>query len=129
MPASGRHFYLRLPISKRTFHLLIPPDISRATDIGSTFPLTLAVECVMTRSITGCLKQDSARERERMDSMSARFFARGAWVCPSTKTILQLLGTTATLLLISLSLFSQSNQGTIQGGVFDQTGGAIAGAA
>ena len=32
------------------------------------------------------------------------------------------------IFLISLSAFSQGNQGTIQGGIFDQTGGAIAGA-
>ncbi len=38
------------------------------------------------------------------------------------------LGATAVLFLICLSAFSQSNQGTIQGGIFDQTGGAIAGA-
>jgi hypothetical protein len=32
------------------------------------------------------------------------------------------------IFLISLPAFSQGNQGTIQGGIFDQTGGAIAGA-
>ena len=32
------------------------------------------------------------------------------------------------MLLVSIPAFSQANQGTIQGGVFDQTGGAIAGA-
>ncbi len=47
----------------------------------------------------------------------------------SIKRVLQLLGTIAVLFLISLPLFSQGNQGTIQGTVFDQTGGAIAGAA
>jgi hypothetical protein len=30
--------------------------------------------------------------------------------------------------LLSVPMFSQGNQGTIQGGVFDQSGGAIAGA-
>jgi len=50
------------------------------------------------------------------------------WVCTNIKRVLQLLGTTAVLFLISLPLFSQGNQGTIQGTVFDQTGGAIAGA-
>jgi hypothetical protein len=50
-------------------------------------------------------------------------------VCTNIKRVLQLLGTTAVLFLISLPLFSQGNQGTIQGTVFDQTGGAIAGAA
>jgi hypothetical protein len=44
------------------------------------------------------------------------------------KRFVQLLGTTALLFLISLPLFSQANQGTIQGGIFDQTGGAIVGA-
>jgi len=32
------------------------------------------------------------------------------------------------ILFLSLPLFSQSSQGTIQGGIFDQTGGAVAGA-
>jgi hypothetical protein len=40
----------------------------------------------------------------------------------------QLLGLGIALLLICLPAFSQANQGTIQGGVFDQTGGVIAGA-
>jgi hypothetical protein len=61
--------------------------------------------------------------------MRASPFTRGKWVCASTKRIPQLLGTTLLLLVISLPLFSQGNQGAIMGGVFDQTGGAIAGAA
>src|SRR5438132_8622520 len=50
------------------------------------------------------------------------------WAGNSIKRVLQLLGTIAVLLVVFLPLFSQSNQGTVQGGVFDQTGGAIAGA-
>ena len=49
----------------------------------------------------------------------------------SSRWVLRLvpaLGATVVLFLICLSAFSQSNQGTIQGGIFDQTGGAIAGA-
>ena len=42
--------------------------------------------------------------------------------------VVSALGATLVLFLICLSAFSQSNQGTIQGGIFDQTGGAIAGA-
>jgi Carboxypeptidase regulatory-like domain/TonB dependent receptor len=42
--------------------------------------------------------------------------------------VVSALGATLLLFLICLSAFSQSNQGTIQGGIFDQTGGAIAGA-
>src|SRR5260370_39381315 len=61
--------------------------------------------------------------------MRASLVTRGKWVCASTKRIPQLLGTTLLLLVISLPLFSQGNQGVIMGGVFDQTGGAIAGAA
>jgi Carboxypeptidase regulatory-like domain/TonB dependent receptor len=38
------------------------------------------------------------------------------------------LGALLGMFLISLSAFSQANQGTVQGSVFDQTGGAIAGA-
>src|ERR1700736_6492021 len=40
----------------------------------------------------------------------------------------RVVGASFGLLLFALPLFSQANQGTIQGGVFDQTGGAIAGA-
>jgi len=42
--------------------------------------------------------------------------------------VVSALWATVVLFLICLSAFSQSNQGTIQGGIFDQTGGAIAGA-
>src|SRR5438067_7149680 len=59
-----------------------------------------------------------------MDSMSASLIMCGR-VCMEARRVLL---ATAALLLVSLPLFSQSNQGTIQGGVFDQTGGAIAGA-
>src|SRR5690242_1764929 len=58
--------------------------------------------------------------------MSFSPFSFGVRVC--ARRILQLLATATALLLISLSLFSQSNQGVIQGAVLDQTGGAIAGA-
>jgi hypothetical protein len=40
----------------------------------------------------------------------------------------QLLGASVTFLLVSLPLFSQSTQGTIQGAVTDQTGGVLVGA-
>ncbi len=49
-------------------------------------------------------------------------------VCIGVKKTGRLVCSVLALLLISLPLFSQSSQGTIQGGVFDQTGGAIAGA-
>jgi len=45
------------------------------------------------------------------------------------KKTVQLLAATMWMGLVCSSLFSQATQGTIQGGVFDQTGGAIAGAA
>jgi hypothetical protein len=41
---------------------------------------------------------------------------------------LHLAASTMTVFLVCLTLFSQTNQGHIQGAVFDQTGGAIAGA-
>ena len=41
---------------------------------------------------------------------------------------LPLLAAAVALLLVGLPLFSQTSQGTIQGSVFDQSGGAIAGA-
>ena len=46
----------------------------------------------------------------------------------SVKNFARVLGALCALCLICLPLFSQTTQGTIQGGVFDQTGGAIAGA-
>src|SRR5580700_2821978 len=60
--------------------------------------------------------------------MSASLFTRGERVCTGTKKILQLLVTIVALFVASVSLFSQANQGVIQGAVFDQTGGAIVGA-
>src|SRR3984893_17325271 len=60
--------------------------------------------------------------------MSASLFTCAGGVCASARKALPLLATTLAFLLISLPLFSQSNQGTIQGGIFDQTGGAIVGA-
>jgi hypothetical protein len=42
---------------------------------------------------------------------------------------MRLLGGMIALFLFCLPLLSQSSQGTIQGGVFDQSGGAIVGAA
>src|SRR5580704_15053134 len=51
-----------------------------------------------------------------------------ALVCARVGRGLQSAATTMLLLLVCVPLFSQTNQGRIQGGVFDQTGGAIAGA-
>src|SRR5580704_3057588 len=47
----------------------------------------------------------------------------------SPKKAAEFLSAIIALVLISAPLFSQGAQGTIQGGVFDQSGGAIAGAA
>jgi hypothetical protein len=60
--------------------------------------------------------------------MNPNAFACRGWVCASLKIASQILGMTLVLFSISPPVFSQANQGTIQGGVFDQTGGAIAGA-
>ena len=46
------------------------------------------------------------------------------WI--TVKKTIRVLGASFGLLLFTLPLFSQANQGTIQGGVFDQTGGAMA---
>src|SRR5580704_11440047 len=52
-----------------------------------------------------------------------------AVVCLLANRVLHLTaGTMMLFFLICLPIFSQTNQGRIQGGVFDQTGGAIAGA-
>ena len=45
------------------------------------------------------------------------------------KTAAQLLSVILGLLVFSVPLFSQGGQGTIQGSVFDQSGGAVAGSA
>jgi Carboxypeptidase regulatory-like domain len=42
--------------------------------------------------------------------------------------VLQMLGATLAVFLMCLPLFSQGSQGTIQGGVFDQSGGVLPGA-
>lgn len=49
-------------------------------------------------------------------------------VCTGVRNTANLLGLLLLLLFASFPLSSQTSQGTIQGGVFDQTGGAIAGA-
>ena len=49
-------------------------------------------------------------------------------VYTNPKVAARSLGALSTVLLVCLPLFSQTTQGTIQGGVFDQTGGAVAGA-
>jgi len=60
--------------------------------------------------------------------MSIATLAPKGFVCTHMKKPLRLLRPAMALLLICLPLFSQGNQGTIQGGVFDQSGGAVAGA-
>jgi hypothetical protein len=50
------------------------------------------------------------------------------WVCVAVGRLLPFTAVVMLLMLESASLFAQFNQGTIQGGVFDQTGGAVAGA-
>ena len=49
-------------------------------------------------------------------------------ICASFQKVSQSLAAILGVLLLSLPLASQGNQGTIQGTVFDQSGGAIAGA-
>jgi hypothetical protein len=61
-----------------------------------------------------------------MNSISTR--GKAAW-CGYAKKTVQALVAMTTLLLVSLPLFSQGGAGSIQGGVFDQSGGAVAGAA
>src|SRR5260370_4069031 len=61
--------------------------------------------------------------------MRASLLTRSKWVCARPKRIPHPLGAAAALVVISPPLFSQGNQGVIMGGVFDQAGGAIAGAA
>src|SRR6202008_5089308 len=51
-----------------------------------------------------------------------------ALVCAPVGRFLCMAAEAIAVLLICVPLFSQTNQGRIQGGVFDQTGGAIAGA-
>lgn len=50
------------------------------------------------------------------------------WVCAKTKRAAQLVSIAIAWLLICVPAFSQTSQGTIQGAVFDQSGGAVAGA-
>ncbi len=54
----------------------------------------------------------------------------GLWghVCNKAKSTALLFAAFLAVLLLCLPLFSQTTQGIIQGGVFDQTGGAVAGA-
>jgi hypothetical protein len=59
--------------------------------------------------------------------MNSSEFMRGISVCHARKA-LQALGSAMVLFFFCLPVFSQTNQGTIQGTVADQSGGAIAGA-
>ena len=56
-------------------------------------------------------------------------FPRVGSISGGVKNFARVLGALCALGLICLPLLSQTNQGTIQGGVFDQTGGAVVGAA
>src|ERR1700722_18162750 len=51
-----------------------------------------------------------------------------AAACGHAKAAVRVLIVTLGLLLVSLPMFPQANQGTIQGSVYDQSGGAIVGA-
>ena len=55
-------------------------------------------------------------------------FPRVGSISGGVKNFARVLGALCALGLICLPLLSQTNQGTIQGGVFDQTGGAVVGA-
>jgi len=60
--------------------------------------------------------------------MSFPIFVCRRWVCAYATKAVQALAAGMALFLVCVPLFSQGNQGTIQGGVFDQSGGAVAGA-
>ena len=68
------------------------------------------------------------RFRQRMAKTMSIPFIKKERVWANLQRAAQVLASAAALLLVSLPLFSQANQGTIQGGVFDQSGGAVAGA-
>ena len=59
---------------------------------------------------------------------SAFVISRGS-LWNQTKGATQRLWAIVAFCLVCLPLFSQTSQGTIQGGVFDQSGGVVAGAA
>ena len=61
--------------------------------------------------------------------MSAVGFSQAGPALRNGGRAARVLGLMLALCVICLPLFSQTNQGTIQGAVFDQSGGAIAGAA
>jgi Carboxypeptidase regulatory-like domain len=60
--------------------------------------------------------------------MTRHMFTPGIRVPANFKLTARVLGAMMALLLACGPLFSQANQGTIQGGVFDQSGGVVAGA-
>jgi len=59
--------------------------------------------------------------------MDFRVFLRWRRNSARSRRAIFALAATMAALLVSVPLFSQVNQGTIQGSVFDQTGGAIGG--
>ena len=60
--------------------------------------------------------------------MDLRTFLRARWNCAGCQKAALALVATMCALVLCVPLFSQGNQGTIQGSVFDQSGGAIASA-
>lgn len=61
--------------------------------------------------------------------MSSVVLLRSGSLWNHTRKAAQVLGAALALLLVSIPVFSQTSQGTIQGAVLDQSGGAIAGSA
>src|ERR1700688_386422 len=60
--------------------------------------------------------------------MNSSTFLRGLLKYAVTRVFLPGIAAVAIVCLVSTPMFAQGSQGTIQGGVFDQSGGAIAGA-
>src|SRR5580704_13648033 len=60
--------------------------------------------------------------------MRSPFVGLCGHVCKKAKSAAALFAAFLAVLLLCLPLFSQTSQGTVEGGVFDQSGGAIVGA-
>ena len=61
--------------------------------------------------------------------MSSAVSARKNSVCTNLNSAMRIVVAALVLLLVCRPAFSQGSQGTIQGSVFDQSGGAVSGAA
>src|ERR1700730_8718633 len=124
--------------ASRVKQIALPEPISRLSPSGHfmcyrqwlRFFLTLGQTCATPPSSSAGFLPGVRSDWTRKDRgclMNSLGFICGILVCDAKK-MMQAMGLAMLLFLICPPIFSQTNQGTIQGTVIDQSGGAVAGA-